>query len=151
MIIINKGDIFDQNTQAIVNPVNCVGVMGKGLAKQFKEKYPENFHAYKTMCDKGKVQIGQMFVLHNAVLRYKDPIIINFPTKDHWRNDSKMEYIDSGLESLRLMVGLMNITSIAIPALGCGLGGLDWNEVKLKIVDAFRDWPDENTLIILEP
>lgn len=127
-----SGDIFDCEAEAIVNTINCVGVMGRGLALQFKNKYPENFQAYQQACKLGGVQTGKMFVFQNnqpSSPRY----IINFPTKEHWRNNSKIEYIETGLQDLISVIQQNHIQSIAIPPLGAGLGGLDWQLVKQKI------------------
>lgn len=132
MIKYMTGDIFNCEAEAIVNTVNCVGVMGRGLALQFKNKYPENFKVYQQACKLGEVQLGKMFVFQNNQLlspRY----IINFPTKDHWRGKSKIEYIEIGLQDLIAVIQRNHIQSIAIPPLGAGLGGLDWQLVKQKI------------------
>ena len=129
MINFVKGDILLSNDEAIINPVNIVGVMGKGLALQFKEKYPLNFKLYHNACKNNKVQIGKM-----SATRENNKIIINFPTKKHWRNPSKIEYINSGLDSLILLIQQNNIKSVSIPPLGCGCGGLNWNDVKQLII-----------------
>lgn len=136
--MLKKGNIFESNTEAIVNTVNCVGVMGKGLALQFKKKYPENFMAYKNACDLGQVKVGKMFV-YKANTLFGNKYIINFPTKKHWRNPSKLEYIVAGLDDLIEIIKSNEIKSIAIPPLGCGLGGLDWVIVKRLIVSKFLD------------
>lgn len=128
MIYYVKGNIFNSNAQAIVNTVNCVGVMGKGLALQFKNNYPSNFEAYKQACNNRQVIPGKMFV-HQV----DDKIIINFPTKRHWKDNSLTEDISSGLDDLLKVIATYNIKSIAIPPLGCGLGGLEWKEVKKLI------------------
>ncbi|MCA9222845.1 MAG: macro domain-containing protein, partial [Planctomycetales bacterium] len=136
MIEITRGDILTAEAEALVNTVNCVGVMGRGIAAQFKKKFEENFKAYKKVCDAGKLRPGIMFVFDSETLlnpRY----VINFPTKDHWRAKSKMEDIESGLEALVDEVRKRRIKSIAIPPLGCGLGGLNWSEVRPKIEMAF--------------
>ena len=124
-----KGDIFTAKTQAIVNPVNCVGVMGKGLALKFKQKYPDCFISYQKECSEGRIVLGKVFVFDNKTKcpRY----ILCFPTKDHWRDSSILDNIERGMNNLVFSVFLdYNINSIAIPALGCGLGGLLWSEVK---------------------
>ena len=110
---------------AIVNPVNCVGVMGKGLALQFKEEYPDNYSAYRKACLSGEVTPGSMFLYEEK----SGKLIINFPTKDNWQNPSELSYIDKGLDDLVRTIQEKNIKSVAIPAIGCGLGGLDWNVV----------------------
>lgn len=130
-----SGDIFASDADAIVNAVNCVGVMGKGLALQFKKRFPENFKVYKSACDEQALRPGSVLV-HEHSKTVKTRFAINFPTKDHWKQPSKIEYIDSGLESLVHEIERYKISSIAIPALGCGLGGLDWGNVRPRIVEA---------------
>lgn len=149
MLIYKKGNIFAENVEAIVNPVNCVGIMGKGLALQFKNKYPENFKAYESACKQNKVQTGKMYIYENETL--KNPkYIINFPTKRHWRDNSRLEDIKSGLDDLKRLIEEMNIKSIAIPALGSGLGGLNWQVVKKIIEEKLKDINDCQ-IIIFEP
>lgn len=127
---ITRGNIFDANVEAIVNPVNCVGVMGRGLAQQFKTRHPENYTAYTQACDACEVQSGKMFIHAHSSL-FSPKFIINFPTKQHWRNDSRIEDIDAGLHDLARTIKRHEIQSIAIPSLGCGLGGLSWdNQVR---------------------
>ena len=130
-----RGDILEADVQALVNTVNTVGVMGRGIALQFKKAFPENDKAYRRVCLLKKLEPGMVFtydmnILHNP--RY----IINFPTKRHWREKSKMEYIESGLHALVGEINRLGIESIALPPLGCGLGGLDWGQVYLKIEQA---------------
>lgn len=144
MIYHRSGNIFETQAEAIVNPVNCVGVMGKGLAKEFKSKYPDNFVFYKQECENGNVIPGRMCVFKTA-----DKYVINFPTKNHWGDKSKIVDIDSGLENLVEVVKANNIKSIAIPALGCGLGGLDWEEVKQKMEDLLGVLEKEQVIIYL--
>jgi O-acetyl-ADP-ribose deacetylase (regulator of RNase III) len=132
-----RRDIFSADVDAIVNPVNCYGVMGKGLALQFKINYPENFNQYKIACDTDKVQIGRVFRT-KAFDRY----IFNFPTKKHWSNKSRLSYIEAGLKDLVNQIKFCNIKSIALPQLGCGLGGLDWQEVKPLIQEIIPDTID---------
>lgn len=123
------GDIFAADVEALVNPVNCVGVMGKGLALQFKERFPENFRRYAEICKAGKLQPGTMFVWPTGSetgLRY----VVNFPTKRHWRDPSTMDYVERGLDALIVTVQQLGIRSIATPALGCGNGGLVWPQVR---------------------
>lgn len=132
MITFTKGDLFESQAEALVNAVNCVGVMGKGIALQFKQRFPENFRAYEEACIFREVQIGEMFVTQPT-----DPSlplwIINFPTKKHWSNPSKLEWIESGLKDLRRFLIENKVQSVAIPALGAGLGGLDWPDVRRLI------------------
>lgn len=149
MIRFKQGNLLDEKTEALVNTVNCVGVMGKGIALQFKKSYPENFKAYKKVCDAGKLHPGEMFVYDNGTVlnpRY----IINFPTKRHWRGNSRLEDIESGLQALVREIQERQIRSIAIPPLGCGNGGLDWNEVKPLIVEACERIPSVE-VILYEP
>ncbi|MBU4501421.1 MAG: macro domain-containing protein [Nanoarchaeota archaeon] len=118
--------IFDTKLQAIVNTVNCDGVMGKGLALEFKRRYPDMFKEYKEKCLKGEIKPG---LLH--IYRIDKKVIINFPTKKHWKNKSRMEYIEKGLLYLKNNYKAWGLKSIAFPKLGCDLGGLDWSEVKV--------------------
>lgn len=149
MITFKKGNILEEDIDAIVNTVNCVGVMGRGIALQFKKIYPDNFKAYEVACKQNRIQPGEMFTfnLHRALPPY---YIINFPTKRHWKGKSKLSDIETGLKSLRDEVIKNKIKSIAIPPLGCGLGGLDWSEVKPLIVGTFEDCLDVE-VIIFEP
>lgn len=145
-----QGNLLKQDdVDAIVNTVNCVGVMGKGIALQFKNKWPANYQQYEVACKKKLVKTGHMFV-HDSGGLVKPNFIINFPTKDHWRGNSKIEYIKDGLNDLVGQIKQLNIKSIAIPPLGCGNGGLDWNEVKPLIEHAFNNLP-EVEVRIFEP
>ena len=132
------GDILEADTEALVNPVNCVGVMGKGLALRFKQRFPQNFRLYEAACRAGEVKPGEVFV----VPMYGGFFIVNFPTKRHWKQPSRLEDIDAGLVDLVRAVNGRGIRSIAIPALGCGLGGLAWSDVRPRIVDAFASFPE---------
>lgn len=146
MIAITRGDILQADAEALVNTVNCVGVMGRGLAAQFKKKFEANFTLYKKACDAGVLRPGMMLVYDSG--KCSNPrFVINFPTKDHWRANSKIEDIESGLVALVTEVRDRNITSIAIPPLGCGLGGLDWLVVQPMIVEAFSELPEVQVLI----
>jgi len=136
MIKYSTGDIFSSQAEALVNPVNCVGVMGKGLALKFKQIYPENFKAYHRACHDGEVRPGRMHVTFPDGVPLPR-VIINFPTKRRWNEKSRMEDINAGLVDLVRVVRAERIRSIAIPALGCGLGGLDWNTVRSRIENAF--------------
>lgn len=129
-----SGDLLTYPAEAIINTVNCVGVMGKGIALQFKQKYPDNYKNYVKECKAGNVITGKMLVYDCGMLSENPRYIINFPTKQHWRNNSKIEYITSGLDDLVKVVEQYQIKSIAIPQLGCGNGGLDWNEVQQIII-----------------
>lgn len=123
------GNLLETSTQALVNAVNTVGVMGKGIALQFKNEFPENYKQYVVACKSGELQPGKLLVVqdHNIV---GERMIINFPTKTHWRLKSKYEYIESGLQELVKVIAAYDIKSIAIPPLGCGNGGLKWEKVK---------------------
>lgn len=138
MINIEKTDILKADVEAVVNTVNCVGIMGRGIALQFKKSYPNNFKAYEKACQLGEVKVGKMFVFETGQLT-NPHFIINFPTKQHWKGKSKIEYIESGLDDLVRVIKHYNIQSIAIPPLGCGLGGLDWNVVKPLIEKRLAD------------
>ncbi|MFI5927175.1 macro domain-containing protein [Micromonospora sp. NPDC051543] len=148
MIIISHGNLLTAEADALVNTVNTVGVMGKGIALQFKRAYPANYAAYRTACHENQVTLGQMFVFDSARLgprRY----VINFPTKGHWRANSKLKDIETGLADLVRVVRERKITSVAMPALGCGNGGLDWEDVRSLIEGAFTELPD--VLVLLFP
>src|SRR5712691_4926639 len=135
------GDLLEQRVDAIVNTVNTVGVMGKGIALQFRRKWPANAKAYEAACKRNEVVPGEMFVFDNGGL-VEPKVIINFPTKRHWRQPSRMSDIDAGLVDLIAQVKRLGIRSIAIPPLGCGNGGLDWNEVRPRIEASFKELPD---------
>ena len=146
MIEIKRGDILRVNVEALVNSVNCVGVMGRGIALQFKNAFPENFKAYVAACKNEDVQPGRMFVFETGLLtnpRY----IINFPTKRHWRGASRIEDIDSGLKALIDTIQQYKIHSIAIPPLGTGLGGLDWSDVRIRIEAALEPLTNVHVLL----
>ena len=149
MIEKQRGNLLEADVEALVNTVNTVGVMGKGIALQFKKAFPKNFNAYKQACDTGQLEPGKMFVFHTNSLR-NPKYIINFPTKKHWKEKSRIEFIVSGLNSLLEEIRLLGITSIAIPPLGCGHGGLLWSEVCPLINQAFEKVPHIKT-IIFEP
>lgn len=147
-IELTTGDILKANAEAIVNTVNCVGIMGRGIALQFKKSFPANFRAYALACKDGEVQPGRMFVYDTEA--FTNPrYIINFPTKRHWKGKSRLEDIDSGLIALAKEVRELGIKSIAIPPLGAGLGGLDWDDVRPRIEAALRDVPGLEVLIYL--
>ena len=149
MIEYKTGDILAEDAEALVNTVNCVGVMGRGIALQFKNAFPDNFGAYAKACKREEVQPGHMFVFETGQLtnpRY----VINFPTKRHWRGKSRMEDIDAGLKDLHRIIRDKAIRSIAIPPLGSGLGGLDWNEVRPRIEEALRGFNDLR-IVVFQP
>ncbi len=132
MIEYKTGNLLTENAEAIVNTVNCVGVMGRGIALQFKKKFPENFKKYADACKREEVVPGKMFVFETSTL-LGPKYVINFPTKRHWRGSSSLEDVERGLDDLVKLIIEKNIKSIAIPPLGCGLGGLDWSVVKILI------------------
>ncbi|MCZ4337874.1 macro domain-containing protein [Shewanella colwelliana] len=141
MITYQTGNILHDQADAIINTVNTVGVMGKGLALQFKKAFPDNFKVYKKACDDQSLVTGQ--VLTVPLNSISAPFhVINFPTKAHWKGKSKLEYIDQGLESLKSEVNRLELKSVAIPALGSGLGGLPWQQVEQLIQQSLADMPD---------
>jgi O-acetyl-ADP-ribose deacetylase (regulator of RNase III)/uncharacterized protein YwgA len=132
MIKYIQGNLLESKTQALVNTVNTLGVMGKGIALQFKKEFPNNYKAYKKVCEKGELKVGRLFVFEeNTVFGTK--IIVNFPTKTDWRRPSSYAYIESGLKELVHLIQEKKIKSIAIPPLGAGNGGLDWQKVKILL------------------
>lgn len=146
MIEITRGDILRADAEAIVNTVNCVGVMGRGIALQFKKSWPENFKVYAAACKRKDVQPGKMFIFETGQLT-NPRFIINFPTKRHWRGASRIEDIDTGLSALVNDIQRLGIKSIAIPPLGAGLGGLDWAVVREKIEVAMQPLKDVQVLL----
>lgn len=148
MIEYKNGDILREDVEAIVNTVNCVGIMGRGLALQFKNKFPQNFKEYQLACTNKEVQLGKMFV-HQTGQLINPKYIINFPTKGHWKQNSKIEDISNGLDDLITIIEKYSIKSIAIPPLGSGLGGLDWNQVKKLIEEKLKNI--NCTVILFEP
>jgi O-acetyl-ADP-ribose deacetylase (regulator of RNase III) len=149
MIKFIEGNLLECDAEALVNTVNTVGVMGKGVALMFKDAFPENFQAYEAACKAKEVQIGRMFVFKREQL-IGPKWIINFPTKDHWRFPSKLEWIVSGLDDLKRIIIENNIKSIALPPLGAGNGGLEWNKVKSKIEGMLGSLPGVE-VIVYEP
>ncbi len=135
-----QGDILNSDTEALVNTVNCVGVMGRGVALQFKKAFPANFKAYEAACEAGLVQPGHMFITETGYLS-NPKFIVNFPTKRHWKAKSLLADIDAGLAALRVEIVGRGIRSIALPPLGCGMGGLDWSVVRPRIVAALSSLP----------
>jgi O-acetyl-ADP-ribose deacetylase (regulator of RNase III)/uncharacterized protein YwgA len=146
MIEYRHGNLLEADVEALVNTVNCVGIMGKGIALQFRQRFPENFRLYEHATRAGDVQLGRMFVVSTRTLtnpRY----IINFPTKHHWREQSRLEHIKTGLDSLIIEVHERHIGSIAVPPLGCGNGGLNWADVRPLIEQAFHSLPDVQVFV----
>lgn len=138
MITFVKGDLLNDSAQALVNTVNTVGVMGKGIALQFKEMFPDNYTIYRQACKNKLFNIGQLIITECMLLGEKK-LIVNFPTKTTWRKPSEYEYIEKGLAELKRQIQLRDISSIAIPPLGSHNGGLDWGRVKQMIIDCLGD------------
>lgn len=138
MVEITRGNLIKADVEALVNTVNCVGYMGKGVALQFKKAFPENFKAYEQACKKKQVKPGRMFVFETGSM-LNPKYIINFPTKRHWRGKSRLEDIASGLKALVKEIRERNIRSVAVPPLGCGQGGLDWKVVRPMIEEALSE------------
>jgi len=149
MIKFTTGNLLVANAEALVNSVNTVGIMGKGIALMFKETFPENFKLYEAACKLGEVRVGHMFVTERNLLG-GPKWIINFPTKENWRNPSKMTWIEEGLADLIRIIEEKKIHSIALPPLGSGNGGLDWQEVRSKIESAFANVSNVE-VIVYEP
>ncbi|MGM0630841.1 MAG: type II toxin-antitoxin system antitoxin DNA ADP-ribosyl glycohydrolase DarG [Pseudomonadota bacterium] len=141
MLNFKTGNLLESDAEALVNTVNTVGVMGKGIALMFKERFPANMEAYARACKENKVATGKMFVTHSNEL-VNPQWIVNFPTKQHWRAKSKIEWIDEGLKDLRAFIVNNNVRSIAIPPLGAGNGGLSWNSVLPLIEQHLADLSD---------
>ena len=149
MIRFKAGDILAEDVEALVNTVNCVGVMGRGIALQFKKAFPANFKAYAAACKRWEVKPGRMFVFETGALanpRY----IVNFPTKRHWRGKSRIEDVEAGLKALAAEIEARNIRSIAVPPLACGLGGLAWDDVRPRIEAALTGFGDLRA-VVFEP
>ncbi len=149
MLELTRGNLLEADTEALVNTVNTVGVMGKGIALQFKKAFPENFRVYERACANEEVALGKMLIVENRELTGPRHII-NFPTKRHWREKSRIEDIESGLLALVKEVKERGIQSIALPPLGCGNGGLRWSEVFPRIRAAFEGLPDVR-VVVFEP
>jgi O-acetyl-ADP-ribose deacetylase (regulator of RNase III) len=149
MIRFAKGNLLDSQVDAVVNTVNTVGIMGKGIALMFKEAFPANFREYEAACKSGRVQIGKMFITEPAMLG-APRWIINFPTKKHWREKSRLDWIKAGLEDLRHVIVEKHIRSVALPPLGCGNGGLDWGAVRPLIETTLGDLPDVD-IVVYQP
>lgn len=128
------GNIFQSNAAALVNPVNCAGVMGKGLALHFKRAFPDNFKAYKAACAAQQVRLGEVWIYDLPAEATPTRCIINFPTKKHWRSKSKLPDVEAGLHDLAEQLTARKVPSVAVPPLGCGLGGLAWADVRARIV-----------------
>ena len=149
MISYTKGNLLDADVEAVVNTVNTVGVMGKGIALMFKETFPENYKEYKDACKRGGVEVGYMFVTETKNL-FGPKWVINFPTKIHWRQPTKIKWIIEGLDDLKRVIKEKKIRSIAVPPLGCGNGGLDWSDVRPVIDEALGSLKGVES-IVFEP
>jgi O-acetyl-ADP-ribose deacetylase (regulator of RNase III) len=144
------GNLLDARVDAVVNTVNTVGIMGKGIALMFKEAFPANFREYEAACKRGEVRTGTMFVTERPAMMGAPRWIMNFPTKQHWRGKARIEWIESGLQDLRRIILEKKITSIAMPPLGCGNGGLEWGLVRPAIERALGDL-SEVDIVVYEP
>ena len=146
MVKLVTGNLFEAKVEALVNPVNTVGVMGKGLALAFKKAFPANTKAYEAACRRRELAIGKVLVFEigeAALPRY----ILNFPSKAHWRDPSKLEYIEAGMKDLVRVLAQREIRSVAIPALGAGLGGLDWKVVRPIVMAPLARLPNVEALV----
>ena len=146
MIRFTSGNLLDAGAEALVNTVNCVGVMGKGIALQFKQAFPQVFAAYARGCRRGEVQPGRMFTVETGQMM-GPRFVINFPTKRHWKGKSRLEDIEAGLQALVAELRRLGVTSVAVPPLGCGAGGLDWAEVRPRIEAALGRLPEVEVLL----
>ncbi|MEU5562136.1 macro domain-containing protein [Micromonospora musae] len=146
MITIQQGNLLDADAEALVNAVNTVGVMGKGIALAFKRAHPANYAAYRAACAAGTIRLGQMFVYDSGVPG-RHRYVINFPTKRHWRSRSQLTDVAAGLPDLVRVLREHHIGSVAVPALGCGSGGLDWADVRPLIEKTFAGLPDVQVLL----
>lgn len=142
MVTYVTGDIFRSPAQVITNTVNCVGVMGAGIALEFKKRYPDLFNDYKQRCQKGEVIAGRPYLFENDKVQ-----VLNFPTKRHWKNNSDINDIEDGLKYLAEHHADMGIFFLALPPLGCGLGGLEWASVKTLIDKHLGPLPDLEVLV----
>ncbi len=138
---VKDGDLLRAQTDALVNAVNTRGVMGRGLAAQVKQRFPDHYQQYREACAAGQVRLGEVLVTKSRST--PQLVIIHFPTKDHWRSRSQLADIETGLLDLRRTATKLGLQSLAVPALGCGLGGLPWGEVRRLIETRFQDAPIE--------
>ena len=149
MVELTTGNLLEASAEALVNTVNTVGVMGKGIALQFRQEFPRNYELYRSACKRGEVVPGKMFVVPTE--RLDNPkYIINFPTKRDWKSRSRVEDIEAGLVDLVDTIRREGIGSIAVPPLGCGNGGLNWAEVRPRILHALAAVP-EVRVMLFEP
>lgn len=150
MIVFTQGNLLDADAEALVNTVNTVGVMGKGIALMFKEAFPENYNAYRDACKRHEVRVGHVFVTERRDVMGGPKWIVNFPTKENWRSPSRLEWIEAGLIDLVKFIRENSVQSIALPPLGSGNGGLDWKNVRSAIVQALGQLEDV-AIIVYEP
>ncbi len=143
------GNLLESNAEALVNTVNTVGVMGKGIALQFKERFPYNFKVYSAACKKGEVEVGKMLVVREITMK-GEKLIVNFPTKTVWFKKSQYNYIEEGLKDLVRVISEYDIQSIAIPPLGCGNGGLKWSKVK-ELMEKYLENLQHVQITVFEP
>lgn len=149
MIQYITGNILESKAEALVNTVNTIGIMGKGIALQFKKAYPNNYKAYQYACKRDEVKVGKMFVTTDSNITSGEKIIINFPTKTNWRKPSEYQYIENGLDDLVEIINTKQIKSIAIPPLGAGNGGLNWEKVRKIIEQKLEHLPID--IFVYEP
>lgn len=142
---VTSGDLFSSAAEALVNPVNTEGAMGAGLALTFRAKYPAMFQEYLVVCQRRMLEVGTLHWWRTGTTNPK--FVINFPTKRQWREPSQLEWIDAGLQTLRAQVEARTIESVALPALGCGLGGLPWAKVRAKIFLRLRPLVDVDVYV----
>ena len=147
MISTRTGSLFDSGAEALVNPVNCQGAAGRGLALEFRQRYRGNYQAYLSACHSRLLRPGVILTYISSTLILHPRYIINFPTKDDWRQPSRASYIRDGLLALTIEIQRLSIKSVAIPALGCGLGGLLWPEVRVMVESAFDTLPQINVFL----
>lgn len=145
-----KGNMFEDSCEALVNTVNCVGVMGRGVALQFKKRFPENFKAYERACREGRVTPGKMLVFDTGMM-IGPRWLVNFPTKRHWKCASRIEDIAAGLDDFVKVVAEKGISSVSLPPLGCGLGGLEWSTVRALMVEKLSALPQTVRVLVHEP
>lgn len=151
LVFAQGGDLFQSHAQALVNPVNCVGVMGRGLAAEFKRRFPAYFKEYARLCQEGQMQPGRVR-LHLCEAPAPLQYIISFPTKEHWRNPSRIEWIEQGLRDLARQIELHALQSVALPALGCGLGGLDyWTQVRPLLTEILGQLKTQTLVRVYDP
>ena len=148
MIRFAQGNIFHSDCQALVNPVNCVGVMGKGLALQFKQRFPTVFSSYAEACRAGQLVPGRMHLFDTSSPQPR--YIVNFPTKRHWRDTARLDDVRRGLSALAGVITANDIRSIAVPPVGCGLGGLSWHDVR-QLIDHHLSPLDHVDIVVYGP